>query len=247
MIQDGLKQENGIISSFLMIGQSNMAGRGELSDVPPIDNPDCFMLRMGRWQRLREPVNPDRGIFEGEFHSGVSLGGSFAGEAVHLFGKVGMIPCADGGTRIDQWMPGEILYDHAVMMTELAVRTSRLRAILWHQGESDCTADADVDAYRDKFIRMMTSLRNDIGLPDLPVVIGELSEEITGRWGVEDRPVRFNRILHGIAEELPHCGIVSVKGLTLKPDGIHFDAVSQSELGRRYFDAYCALTGMERR
>ncbi|MBQ4051623.1 MAG: sialate O-acetylesterase [Oscillospiraceae bacterium] len=247
MIQDGLKQENGIISSFLMIGQSNMAGRGELSDVPPIDNPDCFMLRMGRWQRLCEPVNPDRGIFEGEFHSGISMGSSFADEASRLLGKVGMIPCADGGTRLDQWMPGEILYDHAVMMTGLAVRSSRLRAILWHQGESDCTSEAGVQEYGEKFIRMMTSLRKDLGQPDLPVVIGELSENITGRWGVEDRPVRLNGILRDIAGELSHCSIVSVKGLTLKPDGIHFDAASQRELGRRYFDAYCALTGMERR
>ena len=30
------------LHSFLMIGQSNMAGRGEISDVEPIDNFRCY-------------------------------------------------------------------------------------------------------------------------------------------------------------------------------------------------------------
>lgn len=49
-----------------------------------------------------------------------------------------MIPCADGGTKIKQWQPGELLYDHAVAMAKLAMRTSKLCGIIWHQGESDC-------------------------------------------------------------------------------------------------------------
>ncbi|MBQ2401175.1 MAG: hypothetical protein II311_04070, partial [Lachnospiraceae bacterium] len=35
-------------------------------------------------------------------------------------------------------MPGELLYDHAVMQSKLAQRTSEIAGILWHQGESDC-------------------------------------------------------------------------------------------------------------
>ena len=133
------------IGSFLLIGQSNMAGRGEFADVSPIINRDCFMLRMGRWQKMSEPINPDRAIFGIQFHSGVSLAASFADEVSRRFSqKVGLIPCADGGTRITQWMPGEVLYDHAVMMTRLAMRSSRLRGILWDQGESDCHTEEEL-------------------------------------------------------------------------------------------------------
>ena len=49
MIKDGIKLEDNTVNSFLMIGQSNMAGRGEFGEVPAIYNPLCFMLRMGRW------------------------------------------------------------------------------------------------------------------------------------------------------------------------------------------------------
>ena len=95
-IKDGVKQESEI-SAFLMIGQSNMAGRGEFSEVEPISNKLCYMLRMGRWQKMSEPINPDRPIFEGKFHSGVSLGASFADDLARKGGeRIGLIPCADG-------------------------------------------------------------------------------------------------------------------------------------------------------
>jgi len=38
-----------IIHSFLMVGQSNMAGRGDLTPENALAPSDCFMLRMGRW------------------------------------------------------------------------------------------------------------------------------------------------------------------------------------------------------
>ena len=139
MLEDGIVKKE-MIRSFLMIGQSNMAGRGNIGEVDPIDNPNCYMLRMGRWQKMSEPINPDRPIFEGRFRSGVGLAASFADEFSKCTGlEVGLIPCADGGTSMDQWMPGQVLYDHAVMMTKLAMRSSSFAGILWHQGEADCS------------------------------------------------------------------------------------------------------------
>ena len=116
------------LKSFLMIGQSNMAGRGEFADVPPIDNFRCYMLRNGRFLRMSEPVNPDRPIFGIKFHSGTSLAASFANELANEEEcRVGLIPCADGGTYIDEWQPGEVLYEHAVFMTKLAMRRFELK------------------------------------------------------------------------------------------------------------------------
>ena len=242
IIKDGLQATKGEIRSFLLIGQSNMAGRGEFADVEPIVNEKCYMLRMGRWQKMREPINPDRAVLSGKFHSGVGLGASFADSAANALGvRVGLIPCADGGTVLDQWMPGEILFDHAVLMTRLAARTSTLSGILWHQGESDCKSDEAVAAYREKFITMITALRTALGAEDLPLLIGELSEHIDPVWGAEDRPARLNGVFHELAAELPHTAVVPARGLSLKPDGIHFDAVAQREFGRRYFAAYEGL------
>ena len=81
-----------MIHSFLLIGQSNMAGRGYKTDVAPIENPKLKVLRNGRWSGLVVPVNPDRST------AGINLAESFADLYQKDHGcEVGLIPCADGG------------------------------------------------------------------------------------------------------------------------------------------------------
>ena len=115
-INDGLHEAAQGIRSFLLVGQSNMAGRGDLTPENTITAPDCFMLRMGRWQPMSEPINVDRAVAEGAVpRSGANLAASFAAQLQKETGaKIGLIPCADGGTRISQWQPGEVLFDHIV-------------------------------------------------------------------------------------------------------------------------------------
>lgn len=227
-----------MLKSFLMIGQSNMAGRGEFEDIEEIRNPSCFMLRTGFWEEMREPVNPDHSIFHNEWHSGVSLASTFANETSKYYKeRVGLIPCAHGGTSINQWMPGEILYDHAVMMTKLAMRTSAFSGILWHQGEQDANTLESVRAHKEKFYTMITALRKELGAENLPLIIGEVSEEYVTR----DCRVLMNEQYRELAKILPCCAVVSAKELSLKKDGIHFNSKSLDVFGKRYFEAYKTL------
>ena len=232
-----------MIKSFLMIGQSNMAGRGDFGEVPEIQNRLCKMLRNGRWQPMGEPINPDRRVF-GEFHSGVGLAASFADEyAKHLEEKIGLIPCADGGTCLAEWQPGEILYDHAVMQAKLAQRSSEIVGILWHQGESDSDTMENVTAYREKFLRMLSSLIKDLSLPsDIPVVIGELGDFVGAyKDGMLPYSKEINAVLTKLSDDFDNIAIASAQGLTCKDDGIHFNSTSYRTLGERYFDAYLSL------
>ena len=86
---------------------------------------------------------------------------------------------------------------------------------------------------------MITAMRRELGAEDVPVIIGELSEKIDpehiGRGG---RIPRMNEIFHEIASELPACAVASSKDLELKPDGLHFNAVSLREFGLRYAAEY---------
>ena len=242
MIKDGVNIQGSDIHSFLMIGQSNMAGRGEISEVPPIDNYRCYMFRMGRFQRMREPLNVDRAVFGTGTVSGISLGASFADCFSRFYSaRVGMIPCADGGTPLESWLPGTVLYDHAVFMAKLAMRSSSFSGILWHHGESDCTDDESVRTYKPRFINMITSMRRDLNAQNLPLIIGELSENLGGDYDFGKRPTELNKIFREIAEELPYCAVVSAKGLSLKSDFLHFNSQSLREFGKRYFEAYTAL------
>ncbi len=227
------------MKSFLLISQSNMAGRGDFGQVPEIVNEKCFMLRNGRWQPMSEPINPDRAVF-GYFHSGVGLSASFADEYAKHFGEdVGLIPCADGGTSLSQWMPGELLFDNAVNNALLAMRTSEIVGILWHQGENDSINENDALTYKIRFTEMITELKNRLGKPDLPVIVGELGK-FCYKW--QNGMIKYDGVVNAqlceIANELTNCAIASAKGLTDRGDGIHFDSASYRKLGKRYFDAY---------
>lgn len=233
---------NNEIESFLMIGQSNMAGRGEFGEVEAIENDNCFMLRMGLWEKMSEPINPDAPIYCEDFHSGISLAASFADELQkQTKKKIGLIPCAFGGTKLEQWMPGELLFDHAVMMTKLAMRSSRLKGIIWHQGESDCSSDENVLEYKTKFLAMISCLKKEIGIEAIPVIMGEVSENITEAWNVGNRPKKINQVFHEISEEMRDCRVVTSKGLYLKSDGIHFDSKSCRIFGQRYCETYLEM------
>ena len=228
------------ITSFLMVGQSNMAGRGNIGEVEPIRNPLCHMLRNGCWQPMTEPINPDRPIFEGVYRSGVGLAASFADAYARDTGRdVGLIPCADGGSEIARWQPGELLFDHAVMMTKLAMRTSTVGGILWHQGEQDCSPKR-FPYYRERLLSTLRGFRSALGdgFETLPIVIGELYRPAQIVSEDDRYMTAVNEVFHSITEELGHCAVVSSEGLTLKEDGVHFNSASYRTFGVRYYEAF---------
>ena len=236
------------MKSILLIGQSNMAGRGDFGEVPEIVNEKCFMLRNGRWHPMSEPINPDRQVF-GYFHSGVGLSSSFADDYANHFGEeIGLIPCADGGTQIIQWQPGEVLYDNAVNNARLAQRSSQIVGILWHQGENDSHKKEDVIEYHNRFMNMMTSLIKDLNLPDdIPIVIGGLGDFLDVYADGKCKYFReINAILEDLSKQLPRGGFASANGLTARCDGIHFNSKSYREFGKRYFKEYLRIVGEEK-
>ena len=226
-----------MIHSILIIGQSNMAGRGFPSEVEPIENRKIFVLRNGRFRSMYYPVNPDRKT------SGVNLAESFADLYSRDHGvDVGIIPCADGGTNIDQWQVGGLLFDHACYMAELASRTSTIAAVLWHQGESD-SSDERYPFYRAKLEVVLNAFRERLKLHDVPFLIGGLGDFLTLYEKAEKvrNYGKINEALASLAEELPMCGFVSAEGLTANPDNLHFSAKALREFGERYYREFLKL------
>lgn len=228
-----------MIHSFLLIGQSNMAGRGFAAEAVPTDFSRIRLLRNGLWTPAFRPFAPDRSF------SGVNLAESF-GEA-YAAGQdteVGFITCADGGTRLSQWMPGEILYDNAVFQTKLAMRTSKLAGILWHQGEGDMTSER-WPLYEENFRIFLHSLRRDLDAWDVPVLVGGLGDFLAKCALIlpENRPnyVRVNEALQRIAATEPQVKFVPAAGLSANPDDLHFNAAALHAFGLRYYEAYKAL------
>ncbi len=224
--------------SILLIGQSNMGGRGNPSDVPLVTDKRLLVLRNGRWQGIYRPVNPDRPF------SGVCLAESFGAEYIkdHADVSLGIIPCADGGTTLNQWAEGGVLFDNAVNNARLAQRSSQIVAVLWHQGEGDCPDDR-YTLYEEKFLKIMAAFRKQLGLENVPFLLGGLGDFLPLRTAEPyyKNYSAINKTLQKIADENPMTGFVSAEGLTPNGDNLHFNAKSLLTFGVRYYEAFKQL------
>ena len=224
-----------MVKSFLMLGQSNMAGRGFIHEVPTIYNERIQMLRNGRWQMMAEPINYDRPV------SGISLAGSFADAWCHQNQEdtIGLIPCAEGGSSLDEWAVDQVLFRHAITEAKFAMQDSELTGILWHQGESD-SFNGNYKVYYKKLLLIIDALRKELNAPDIPLIIGGLGDFL-GKEGFGKNCTEYNFInqeLQKFAFEQENCYFVTASGLTSNPDGIHINAISQRKFGLRYFEAF---------
>lgn len=230
-----------MIHSFLLIGQSNMAGRGFLNEAIAVDNSHIKILRNGRWQKMFRPINPDRSF------SGVSLAESFAESYAKTYDvDVGLICCADGGTTLAQWQPGGLLLDNAISQAKLAQRTSTIVGILWHQGEGEAQTLELANSYPERFSPIVEELRKELALPEVPFLVGGLGDFLclytTQVDGVSKPNAPYgpqvNVALEAFTASQPYMGFVPATGLTANPDNLHFNAKSLYEFGLRYFDVY---------
>lgn len=228
-----------MINAFLLIGQSNMAGRGVMGEVEPIENSRILMLKNGMWSAAREPLHSDRPEI-----AGIGLGMSFANTLHQKYRKdIGLIPCAFGGSRLDEWEKGGKHYENALKETKLALRSSKLKGILWHQGESDSDTLEKAGSYKERFLPFINSLMQDIGVTGMPVILGELGEFLAEHEKYKHYYSLVNRQLSDIVAEDKCFSLVSSAGLNDKRDDLHFDSVSLREFGVRYAKAWEGCAG----
>lgn len=223
------------MKSVLLIGQSNMAGRGFMEEVPPIYHERIQMLRNGRWQMMAEPIHFDREV------AGVGPGASFALEWVkeHPDEELGLIPCAEGGSSMDEWALDSPLTRHAISEAKFAMENSELIGILWHQGESD-SLNQLYKSYAPKLKALFDYLREALNAPEIPIIIGGLGDFL-GKSGFGASAVEYqeiNQLIKQTAEQEANCYFVTADDLTANPDGIHLNAVSQRKFGLRYYQAF---------
>lgn len=230
-----------MIHSFLLIGQSNMAGRGLAGSVPTITHENIKMLRNGRWQPMAEPIHNDRPT------AGIGLASSFAAcwQANNQPDQIGLIPCADGGTSLDDWQVGGELFDHAVFQAKLAKRNSQLAGILWHQGENDCASNLAAQ-YVEKFAAIIKALRKQLDEPTIPLIVGALGDFLpTGEYGAHFLEYqRVNQALQKYTAVHPNSYFVSAEDLTANDDQIHFNGPSLRRFGSRYYHAFVNKTSI---
>ncbi|MBT8038392.1 MAG: sialate O-acetylesterase [Verrucomicrobiae bacterium] len=214
---------------YLLIGQSNMAGRAayDEADAGPIDR--CYLLNgEDTWELSKNPLNRYSTIRKGLGMQKMNPGYGF----VHTMLKkqsgvsIGLVVNAKGGTKIEQWGPGTKFYKEAIRRAKAAQKSGTLKGVLWHQGESN---HGNADGYLEKLSALVNALRKDLGCPELPFIAGQVIKSPT-----------INQQIAQLPEKVDRTAFVSSAGLKGK-DRWHFDTPSMKELGKRYAEAMLKL------
>ena len=237
---------------FIIAGQSNADGRAPVADL--VDNlavyapvqPGAFIYYSNpaytstdtshyqKWVSL-QPGYSTLGaavpgpIFGAEVSAGVNLSGFDAASTVDF------IKVCEGGTSIaSQWKPRSgrdyvaliAGVQDALAKLTAAGDTYTVKAMYWHQGESD---GSRTTTYASLLTTLVADIRADLNLPNMPFYIGELAYThdqtfLDAQWSA--------------SRSIPNAGFVSAKGLMLNTDNIHFNAVGQVSMGLRWASVY---------
>lgn len=234
---------------YLLIGQSNMAGRGIAEAQDTI--PDARVLRLnkeGKWEIAKDPVHFDKPV--AGVGPGLTFGKTMASHDPSVI--IGLIPCAVGGSGIDVWKTGEYYkatktfpYDDAIRRAKEAMRSGILKGIIWHQGESDSSPEKSA-AYAAKLKNLIENLRADLDIPGLPFVAGQLPDyqiyktDSSGAKRINTSALAVNKAIESI--KVKNYAFIRAKGTADIGDHTHFNAVSARLMGQRFAEAMIKLT-----
>ena len=237
---------------WVLAGQSNMEGVGDLVDVTP-PNPRVMLLGSdGKWQQAEEPLHwlvdsPDpvhsgdpktRAERSATTHKnrkkGAGLGLPFAVAMVEATGvPVGLLACAHGGTSMAQWSPakkeqgGGSLYGS--MLRQVNFAGGKVKGVLWYQGESDAMGGAS-HVYPKVFSEFIASVRSDFGQPELPFYYVQIGRFVNG-----SDPKGWNAVQDAqrvLVDRTPNTAVISVIDRELD-DGIHVGTQGLKLAGQR--------------
>ena len=213
---------------YLLIGQSNMAGRAAIPADAKGDIKNSLLLNQeDEWEAASNPLNKYSSIRKDLKMQKLNPGYSFAQKIVkHSSGaEIGLIVNARGGTKIENWARGQKCYEEAIRRCKIAQKSGTLKGIVWHQGESNYT-DA---AYLPKLIELVNNLREDLGNKELPFVAGQINKIDL-----------INNQIAALPENVAYTSFISSEDLVTQ-DKWHYNTASQLKMGERYADEILAL------
>jgi hypothetical protein len=251
-INDHIPEEfQGRLSLFILAGQSNMSGHGELPSAQSFD-PKVFTFGNDyRWRVAREPIDAADGQVDEvsrDNEAGVGPGLAFATALVAHYPDtgIGLIPCAKGASAIEEWqrhLSDNTLYGSCLKRIRAATTMGSIAGLLFFQGEADAIdplrhpeQSLSPFDYATKFSTFVNDLRHDLTLPYLPVVFAQIGSHaapgVFVNWNIVQEQQQRT--------DLPCATMIVTNDLALK-DTVHFTTESYRIIGQRYAEALLEL------
>jgi hypothetical protein len=216
----------------LMAGQSNMVGyrTSVLQLRPKWRKPfkDTVIWHDGAWHPMEPGTGPHGTGFGPEL--------SFAREWTATSGRpLAIVKVARSATWLrTHWHPEGRggLYRQLIDTARAAMATGpvALQGLVWMQGESDSLDQGAADAYARTFALFLARLRNDLGVPRLPVVAGLVNPPVASFPYVQTVRAAFEKL------QSDGLHLVGCDDLPKRKDDLHYTPVGISRLGHRFAD-----------
>jgi len=229
---------------FLLLGQSNMAGYAKAQDADKVKNDRIRVLgfdacaatgrQKDQWDVAVPPLHEcwNGAVGPGDWFSKTLIDVLPAGDTI------GLVPCAISGERIETFLKvGGTQYDMIVRRARAAQQAGGvIDGILFHQGESN---NGD-PAWPGKVSTLVTDLRTDLELGNVPFLAGELAYD----GNAKAHNVRVNELPSLIDNGF----VVSAMGLGLDPADtqwhLHFGHDETVTFGKRYAQKMIEVLGL---
>ena len=252
-----LSHAEGKAKVFILSGQSNMSGGGDVVADIAIDAAVGDKVRIwdasdgwgkqgnpGKWLSLNQLQAMKREMRYNKI--GPEFSFAKAMSELHPADEIHLIKVSKGGTPIDYWLPDANgkPNGHTTLLTNLnnaleqIGRDNEIIGMLWMQGESDAKKQEDAEAYQRKLEQWIALMRKETGKPELPVVIGRISSKI-----LESKKFKmpFVKVVQSgqeaVAKNDKHAHVINTDNLTQRDDLVHFDQQGQLGLGKRFGEA----------
>ncbi len=225
---------------FIMAGQSNMAGRALIETQDKIIDQRILSINKNNELILaRQPIH----FYEGS-RNGLDCGISFGKTLLKKIPDdvtILLIPTAVGASSLDQWL-NDAKHENVQLLSnfrekvQLAKYYGNLKAILWHQGESEAMNKKVID-YNKNLQLLLKKFRKICDNSGLPIIIGELGSYSKNNqyWQL------INKAIRKVSAKDSHIVSFSTSDLKDNGDKIHFNSQSQRVLGQRFANEYINL------
>jgi hypothetical protein len=239
-----LPKEN--VVAFILLGHSNMAGR---SSVPSASRPYHFtemnlytwVYHPNNWQPALEPLTagdedaspPGRNPMGGPGTALLKQAADLAPN--HYFVALGF---GLGSAYCSQFLPGGLLYDQAVTAPKQLKGKVTFGGIVIMLGITERHGtDQDIANYPNCINSLVTAVRNDVGEPNIPLLITDYEMESTGSE-LSPTGAFAQQIIPRIAmipSVVSNSAIVPTEDIAMQDDH-HFNLDGQKEWSRRVLE-----------
>eukprot|EP00300_Choanocystis_sp_HF-7_P025330 c2710_g1_i1.p1 GENE.c2710_g1_i1~~c2710_g1_i1.p1 ORF type:complete len:265 (+),score=61.71 c2710_g1_i1:73-867(+) len=244
------------MAAFLLLGQSNMVGRGDPSDLPEqvrgeLLGPLKGRIKIAFWNESHREefgiksdgwidLEPECQIskFSNSPHFGPEMtiatalvrNGWISLEHSETTPLIYLIKFGMGSTGIQDWHSSSPHFSNMISFCKQqlnAAKVSNLSGVFWMQGETDSSNSKHANAYSENIREFVTDIRREFQNSSLPFVASQVL------WRAKKLAV-VNQALMELAsnENLGGCGCASNEGFMVDDTG-HLDASSLVLAGER--------------